>query len=182
MLVDDSCLGPAARAGGCRKRRFSGLPVKGMRELPGRGLKANDVHRNVIRLDDVLRILVVAKPPAADFNIEFAAVILHSHSIPSGKSEDCRRLQVRYVPNREAVGSVSQAAGQLDLGTIPIDAALVHAQMERTVVVGPGVGDVERIVRTTAIASRASHRPVIAAEMNQPGRQGWRLWTLPLDH
>src|ERR1700690_3672755 len=102
MLRDDSDSGlRAASARNCRKRRLARIPTERLRNLSTRRLKPHQVDGNVVRLHHVLRILVVTKTPAADFNVEFTAVVLVSYAVPGRKRQHRGRLQLRNISHRE---------------------------------------------------------------------------------
>src|SRR5579872_878067 len=72
----------AGRAGDRRKRGPAWLPVDRLSENAGWNCKARNVDRDVIRLNDVLRIFVGGVAPAADLDVEFPAVIFRTHAVP----------------------------------------------------------------------------------------------------
>ena len=74
VLRDGRSIGTCAASGS--ERRPSGLPPQRVGQRSGGRREPRDVRRHVIRLDDVLRVEDLGIAPLADFDVEFAVILL----------------------------------------------------------------------------------------------------------
>src|SRR5439155_11556021 len=119
-----------------RERHASGSPDKRIDEGPLRGREANNIRRNVIWLDHILRILASRLTPPAGFYIHLS---VRSGVVPARDVEHRCRLQLRDVVNDEAVRTVAEAAREVYLRARPSCRILCNAKMEEASLVNPCV-------------------------------------------
>src|SRR6266702_1663450 len=154
MLVNHTSYRCTARSRDSREHHFSWFPTKRVREDAGRRLKSNLVGWNVIRLDHIMCIVVLAITPPADLNVQFAAALLATNPVPSKKRKNCRGFQMINITYDEYVCSVSQAARELDLCAAP----------------------------SALIPCCAAHSPLVTTEVERLGRHQGRCGALTLNH
>src|ERR1700733_4477161 len=109
-----------------------------MGDGPSRRRKPDRVRRNSSGLDDILLVLLFRVAPAADFKI---------HLTQKAADEDRCGFQVRNVTRDKPVRTVSQASGEVYLGTHPLVATLRDSKMQRSVLIRPGIGGIVQVDR-----------------------------------
>ena len=81
-----------------------------MREDSGRNPESHNVGGDVVRLNDIVRIVIVGVPPTAELNVQLTPILLRAFTIPADKCQNSRRFEVRDVAYLETVRSVPEAA------------------------------------------------------------------------
>src|SRR5262249_20579338 len=176
MLMKNSLLRSiGASCNGC-ERSLPGFPMDGMRKNSGRNIKADNVEWDIVRLDYVLCVVIVSKPPPANLDIKFAPVFFRSYSVPGKQSQNGLWFHVRNISHREPVSSISEAARQPDFRASPIALAAPHAQVKGAFVVRPSIVRNKWNERSTAITAARAHYPVISTKVESLSR--W--WTCHL--
>src|SRR5258708_27201602 len=120
MRIDNAGLLSPAWSSVGRESHFSRLPGERLRHFPGRRTELNYIARNVVRLDDIVRVAVLTSAPTTDFNIEFTTILLRTELIPGKKGQDRRRLEMRNVANDEYICPIPKTARKLEFRGVPV--------------------------------------------------------------
>src|SRR5437899_12833958 len=90
-------------------------------------------------------VVLVMVPPAADFNVELATVLLRANTVPAHHRQNGRRFEMGSLAHPETIRAVSEAARESRLCRSPFSQATRDAQMQGSVFVRPNVRGIEEV-------------------------------------
>src|SRR5262245_16670477 len=92
-----------------RERRLPWFTAERMRQTTGWRGVAEHIVRNILELQDVLRVLVVRIAPGAHADVQFT-MHLSLPTVPRIHDEGSRGIEIRRVPDGERIGAISERA------------------------------------------------------------------------
>src|SRR5262249_9486908 len=93
------------------ERRNSGLPTQCVSKYTSRHHKAKDIFRDIIWLNNVLRILLGGLSPAAQFYVQLTSDFIGLSFIKGVYSQDCGWLEISAILHDESISAISEASG-----------------------------------------------------------------------
>ena len=78
-----------------------------MRKDSGRNSKSHNVGGNIVRLDHIVRIVVIDVAPATKLNVQLTPVLLRAYAVLTNKGQDGGRFEVRNIAHPKTVSSVA---------------------------------------------------------------------------
>ena len=128
--------GPVARPRAVLNDTRPGLPLERMCKCSRRCLETDDIHGNVIRLNNILCVSTGRFAPTADLNIHLPR---WAGFIVGEDAEDYRRLEMRNVAHHEAIQPVPEASREAQLRAGPSVPVSRNTQVQKAFDIGPGV-------------------------------------------
>src|SRR2546425_10137967 len=159
---------PRWNAGSGASFRFERNPARPPLNRKGqdarRHHKAEHIRRNIVRLNDVLRILGSRLAPSADFNIHLAARTI---VIPGRDTENSCRFQMRSLANDKVVRSVSKTPRETDFRAGPMVFLPLDVQVQKPFAIDLSISRIVKVQRAACVARSLPDLPFIAAEVNR---------------
>ena len=76
-------------------------------KTPAGNSKSHNVGANIVRLDHIVRVVVIDVAPATKLNVQFTPVLLRAYTVPTNKGQDGGRFEVRNIAHPKTVSSVA---------------------------------------------------------------------------